>query len=178
MLNKLLVLVLLLGAVPANAAYDVYLNQPQNLIFASPNGTTGNGKFRSSVNADLPDTAVTPGTYNFSTIVVNQKGVITSASSGTTPNTTYTTQTTTYSAVNKNVIGADSSGGAFVVTIPLAASNANGFIAIKKIDSSGNAVTMTASGADTIDGLASQSMSVQYDSVSLYSDGVSKWYVY
>lgn len=53
-------------------------SQSQNLLFASPNGSSGTPSFRSFVNADLPVSGVTAGTYN--SLTVNAQGIVTAAS--------------------------------------------------------------------------------------------------
>ena len=58
---------------------DNFTSQPANQVLASPNGSSGNPGFRSIVNADLPSSGVTPGT--FTKVTVNNKGVITSGGS-------------------------------------------------------------------------------------------------
>ena len=59
------------------------ISESQNLLFASPNGSSGNPLFRALVDADLPATAVTPGTYGDSThfpqFTVSQTGRLTFA---------------------------------------------------------------------------------------------------
>lgn len=57
-------------------------NQTGNKVFASPNGSTGTPTFRSLVNADLPNSGVTPGTYTNTTVTVDDKGLITNIASG------------------------------------------------------------------------------------------------
>lgn len=49
------------------------------------------------------------------------------------------------------------------------------FVIIKK-DSSVNAVTVDTTGSPTINGAASQSLSSQYDSITVFNDG-SEWYI-
>lgn len=58
--------------------------QTANEFLATPNGTTGAVGLRTLVNADLPSTAVTPGSYTNASITVNQQGVLTSAANGST----------------------------------------------------------------------------------------------
>ena len=59
------------------------ISQTQNKVFASPDGSSGNPLFRALVDADLPATAVTPGTYGDSThfpqFTVSQTGRLTFA---------------------------------------------------------------------------------------------------
>lgn len=62
--------------------------QTQNLIFASPNGSTGVPTFRALLNADLPTSGVTPAAYTNANITVNAQGVITAAANGSSAGTT------------------------------------------------------------------------------------------
>lgn len=73
----------------------------------------------------------------------------------------------------------NANSGAIVVTLPAASSTGNGCtVAFKKTDSSGNAVTLTASGSDTIDGLGTFSLTAQYSWAIIVSDGSSKWNIF
>ena len=76
-------------------------------------------------------------------------------------------------ASNKRVHLCDSTGGAFTLTLP--APDADLFIPIK--DSGGAAaafnVTIATPGAETIDGLASYALVVNYESVTVVSDGTN-----
>lgn len=77
---------------------------------------------------------------------------------------------------NERLVLVDASSGAVVITLA-AASEQRAIVVVKKIDSSGNAVTVTAPGGETIDGAASVSLPGQYDSVRLDSDGDNFWVV-
>ena len=71
-------------------------------------------------------------------------------------------------------VRADASGGAIAPTLPpLASTDAGVVITVKKIDASGNAVTVTASGSDTIDGAATFVLGVRYLSVTLQATATS-----
>lgn len=70
----------------------------------------------------------------------------------------------------------DASGGAVTITLPTVATAARRQYYIKKIDASGNAVTIDGAGAETIDGAATQSLSAQWDAKRLHCNGTA-WYV-
>jgi hypothetical protein len=75
-----------------------------------------------------------------------------------------------------HVILCDASGGAFTITLP-AASGVTGLILhVKKTDSSGSAVTIDGNSAETIDGDLTIDLSLQYESVTIVSDGTS-WHI-
>ena len=71
----------------------------------------------------------------------------------------------------------DATAAAFAVTLPAALNMQGRQIAVKKIDASGNAVTVTAAGSDTIDGSATSSLAAQWNKVHLISNGVDTWEV-
>lgn len=84
--------------------------------------------------------------------------------------------TATYTVVpGDGLLLGDASGGAFAVTLPLAANVPGQQFMVKKTDSSGNAVTVTAHGSDTIDGSSTYSLPAQYDVVTIRSDGANWW---
>ena len=69
----------------------------------------------------------------------------------------------------------DATGGAVTLTLPLAAAIIGRVISVKKIDASGNAVTVDGSGSETIDGASTAVLTSQYDSVTVMTDG-SEWF--
>lgn len=70
----------------------------------------------------------------------------------------------------------DATSAAITATIPEAATAGEGAtVAVKKTDSSANAVTLTRSGSDTIDGDTSVALEGENDAIIIVSDGVSKW---
>lgn len=74
----------------------------------------------------------------------------------------------------------DATGGAFAITLPLAGAldELSRILIIKKTDASGNAVTVTRAGSDTIDGATTYALSAQYDTVVLIDDeGGGAWHV-
>lgn len=78
--------------------------------------------------------------------------------------------------VDDGVILANAAGGAFSVTLPPVASSSGKRLVIKKIDSSGNAVTVQANAAEIIDGVNTQVISAQYTTIAVICDG-SAWYL-
>lgn len=74
------------GVITANKTTGLTANQ----FVGTPNGAPGTADLRSLVAADLPNTAVTPGAYTYSSITVDAQGRLTSASSGAAPTGTVT----------------------------------------------------------------------------------------
>lgn len=70
----------------------------------------------------------------------------------------------------------DASGGARTITLPAAALHTHRIYNIKKIDVSVNAVTIDGNAAETIDGAATQTLAVQWDSYTIQSNG-TEWFI-
>lgn len=92
------------------------------------------------------------------------------------------TKSANYSiATTDDYIGCDSSGGSFTVTLPAANTVGSGKRFIIK-DEGGAATTnnifVAPNGTDKIDGVnASESLVVNYESITLICDGASKWFI-
>lgn len=71
----------------------------------------------------------------------------------------------------------DASAGPITLSLPAVASSANRRLTVKKIDASGNAVTLDPNGAETIDGAATQTITGQYDALAIACDGTAWWIV-
>jgi len=71
------------------------------------------------------------------------------------------------------ILKADCSSGAIQFLLPSASSMAGRIFYFTKVDATSNAMTMQAAGIDTINGLSSQTTSIQYDSFMLVSDGTT-----
>lgn len=83
-----------------------------------------------------------------------------------------------YNAVAADcVILMDASGGARTVNLPTAVGIAGKVYHVKKTDSSGNAVTIDPNGAQTVDGSGTYAITVQYQSISVISDGAN-WRIF
>lgn len=72
---------------------------------------------------------------------------------------------------SKKLFLCDASGGAFALSLPAAASAANMEIAVKRINSGANNVTITPNGGNTIDGQSSLVLTEQYQWAVLVCNG-------
>lgn len=87
------------------------------------------------------------------------------------------TKTGAYTLTSSDhVVLCDASGGAFTLTLPAAGGVTGLVLYVKKTDSSGSAVTIDGSGAETIDGATTIDLALQYESVTIVSDGTS-WHI-
>ncbi len=93
-----------------------------------------------------------------------------------TENSGTVTKTADYTAVAEEFILGDATSNNVTITLPAASAAANRPFNIKKIDASANLVILAAAGADTIDGAATVSLTVQYQSLTVVSNGTS-WYI-
>jgi len=82
-----------------------------------------------------------------------------------------TTQTGDYTASENDIVLADASGAPLTVTLP--APSESVVVTVKKIDSSSNAVTIATPGSETIDGDSSRTLTAQYVSREITSDGTN-----
>lgn len=78
---------------------------------------------------------------------------------------------------NDAVILADATAGAITISLPPAREMEQKRITVKKIDSSGNAVTIDPNGAETIDGTATKAITVQYTSYEFISLNGAWWII-
>ena len=84
------------------------------------------------------------------------------------------TKTSNYTVLlTDNFLRADTTGGSIIFTLPPVASATGRIFNFKKIDSSGNSMTIQGSGADTIDGFNTQFTTTQYESFSIISNGLT-----
>ncbi len=76
-------------------------------------------------------------------------------------------------AAADDVVYCDATAGAYAVTLQASGASAGQLAIIQKTDSSANAVTVTPTSPDTMDGLASVALSLQYDTIAVYGDGTN-----
>lgn len=74
------------------------------------------------------------------------------------------------------LIIADATGGAITMTLPPAALVAGRIYSFKRINSGANAVIVDAYGAETIDGSLTHTLTPQWNSVTIMSNGVA-WFI-
>ncbi len=79
--------------------------------------------------------------------------------------------------VTDGLITVDANSAPVTVTLPPAADQPNCEISVKKTDASANAVTVDGYSTETIDGSATYSLTTQYQSVTVKSNGTAWWIV-
>jgi len=78
---------------------------------------------------------------------------------------------------NIKLVLANASGGSITLTLPVLSACGRGWrIKIKKVDSSTNPIIIDTAGAETIDGDSDFKLLIQYEAVTLITDGLN-WYV-
>jgi hypothetical protein len=75
-----------------------------------------------------------------------------------------------------NVVSVDASGGAKTITLPTAVGIGGRQYTIRKLDSSGNAVTIDGNGSETINGATTKVLAAQYDVATIISNNAN-WVV-
>lgn len=134
--------------------------------FATPNADAG---LSVQVVAPNPGPTYPNGIRNLvaAQIEAIAASITASTGGGVAPALTPTAKSSGFTAAAGNHYRCNATGGAFSATLPAGASNAGKLLSIKKIDSSGNAVTLVRSGGDTIDGATSLALSVQGEAALL-----------
>jgi hypothetical protein len=90
---------------------------------------------------------------------------------------TYRSVTATGNVVSGDyLIIADATAGAITMTLPPAALVPGRIYAFKRVNSGANAVVVDPSGAETIDGAATYTLSAQWNSVTIMSNGTA-WFI-
>lgn len=99
------------------------------------------------------------------------------ATGGLTGSYTMVAVAANHNAAPWEIILADTTAGGFTVTLPLAATCAGKPITIKKVSGDGNVLLVDAQGAEEIDGSPSLSITGQYVSPTVVSDGTDWWII-
>jgi hypothetical protein len=128
------------------------------------------------------DKKVDAGTLSANNYVSAEQRVIAGTDPGIAANLMYSrpnfpvvvTKTAAYTASNADeIILGSATSAAFTVTLPTAVGIAGKKMTIKKIDSSGNAVTIDGNGSQTIDGATTIALSAQWAHRTIVSDGTN-----
>ena len=84
----------------------------------------------------------------------------------------------TISETESNIfVACNATSGAMTITLRAASGLAGYVVAVKKTDSSANAVTVDPNASEQVDGATTQVISAQYTSLSLVCDG-SNWHIF
>ena len=145
---------------------------------AGHTGQTGNVSNSTGIGNGVVTTATNQVVIgNSSVTLTNLKGnVFTGTGAYETLKSVAVTGTKTLVAPCETLVLGDATSGAFSVFLPTAASMPDTPITVKKVDASGNAVTIDGNGSETIDGATTKTLAAQYDSMTVVSDGTT-WHI-
>lgn len=89
-------------------------------------------------------------------------------------NYSFAAKTSAYTLTSTDyTVTGNASTGAFSLTLPTSVGATGKIYVIKKVDSSANAVTVATTSAQTIDGQSSYSLALQYNGITVQSDGAN-----
>ncbi|HEY3999843.1 MAG TPA: phage tail protein [Candidatus Xenobia bacterium] len=171
------------GLNTAIAAGDIVAGQIATAIYDGSNfqlaSVSGAGTITLTGDVTGSGTGTIPTTINntvsagtFPKVTVNSKGLVTAGSQ-----LSVTTQTTSYTLVaTDDVVLGNATSAAITLTLPSAAGITGKTYSMKKIDPTGNAVTIATTGSQTIDGSTTQVLAAQYQEMMVVSNGTS-WYI-
>lgn len=134
-----------------------------------------------SVAATFPNSYLSNSTITLGNATLTLGSTTSTVGNLTLTNTTangvslaYVAKTAAYTATSTDyTIAGNASTAAFSVTLPTSVGITGKVYVVKKVDSSANAVTVATTSAQTIDGAASKVLSIQYDAVTVQSDGAN-----
>jgi hypothetical protein len=154
-----------------------------NLYFTITTGSTRKRVALYDDTGTTGDLCYRDASGNFYSLPVGSNGQVLKVASGLpawgTTNGTLNTSTKTSSYTisgSDTVIFADATGGNVTITIPAASGLAGYRFYIKRVDGTSNTVTVSRSGSDTIDGMSSFTLDMQYTAFAVVSNG-SAWYI-
>jgi hypothetical protein len=167
-------------------------SQSANLLWASPDGSSGSPSFRSMALADIPNLLITGAKIASSTIAIGKLSATGSPSSTTflrgddtwaVPASSnalsiVTASGTTYTIGATNDVVVSTNASDITVTLVSAASFGARRLTIKRTQT--GQITATAGGGDTVDGSASYSKTAiiaPFACITLISDGANAWYI-
>jgi len=142
----------------------------------TPGGTTGSVQFNSSGTLGGDATHFYWDSINFRLGLDTNSPISTLDDSGSFGTSIRVITSSTTATATDYTILADATSGVVNITLPVASTVSRRIYEVKKIDSSANLVSLIASGVDTIDGMSSFSMSVQWQATTVQSNGTN-WFV-
>lgn len=157
------------NAVAFAAADTVNATNNTNLLLGTLTPPSGNWSIYNSStkqNAHAGNTKL--GSTSAPTSVLDVAGPIATAISTKTANYTITATDST--------ILVDATSGNITITLPAVSGTTGRQYVIKKIDSSVNTVTIDGNSSETIDGATTQSITTQWDAITIQSNG-SAWFI-
>lgn len=117
------------------------------------------------------------GTTNIAASAVTTAKINDGAVTGSKRVLTVTAKTTTYTATaSDEFIACDTSGGAWTLTLPAAASSSGKVYKIKKTSNDFTALTIDGNASETIDGATTTTLNTQYEQLEIVCDG-SNWHI-
>jgi hypothetical protein len=133
---------------------------------------------------NLPNTALANSTATLGNATITLGGSTSSVGNLTVTNVTITGARFAYASKTANAtaatteytLAANASTGALSMTLPTAAGIQGKVYVIKKVDSTANVVTVATTSSQTIDGATTRALSLQYDAITVQSDGAN-WIV-
>lgn len=182
------------GTAPLKFTNGTLLSSPEagavefnndNLYFTITTGTTRKkvALYDDSSGA-AGDLYYRDGSGNFVRLGIGGEGQALTVSSGlpiwddaASPTFATATKTSSYTIGSSDtVIFADATSDNVTITLPVASGLPGYRFYIKRIDGSGNTVTVQRSDSDTIDGMTSFTLDLQYTALGVVSNG-SAWYI-
>lgn len=106
-----------------------------------------------------------------------QDGRLNALESGAVYGAVRTITATSSVAVGDYAIFADATSGAITVNLPAVAASSGRQLEVKKVDASGNAVTLDGNSSETIDGATTLAIATQYQSYTVHCDGTAWWVI-
>lgn len=90
---------------------------------------------------------------------------------------TLRSKSATYTAIQGDYILGNTTSAGFTITLPAASTVPGAIITVTKVSSDANNLTVSRAGSDLIVGATTAVISVQYNSITLLSDGSSNWFI-